>query len=76
MKEFATTYGTLFLSIITIIVAIGIPCYLTNRQNKIALFEKRYEVYKSFIDLESTAHSWKKAKAYILLYGDGISYNF
>ncbi len=53
MKEFIASYGILCTSIFTIIVAIGIPCYLATKQNKIALFEKRYEVYKSFIDLES-----------------------
>lgn len=53
MKEFIANYGTLCVSILTIIVAIAIPWYLANRQNKIDLFEKRFEVYLALISFTS-----------------------
>jgi len=45
-----------FISIIAVLIsliAIGISIYIANRQNKIGLFEKRYEVYKKYIELKT-----------------------
>ena len=41
---------TAVLTIITIIVAIGVPARIAQKQNKIALFEKRLSVYLEFVD--------------------------
>ena len=34
------------LSLVAVLAAIGIPAFIAHRQNKIALFEKRFEVLK------------------------------
>lgn len=36
----------IIISILSVIVAIYIPCKIADKQNKIALFEKRYELYQ------------------------------
>ncbi len=40
----------LLIMLLTAFIAIGIPWYLANRQNKIDLFEKRFEVYLALIN--------------------------
>lgn len=57
------------LSLVAVLAAIGIPAFIAHRQNKIALFEKRFEVLKMInkvkqfddalcpIDLDDGKHS-------------------
>lgn len=45
------------LSLIAIFAAIGIPAYVAHRQNKIALFDKRFEVYLLLQKIDTYYHS-------------------
>lgn len=45
------------LALITVVVAIGIPLYIANRQDKIALFEKRYKFFSALIKCSTFARS-------------------
>ena len=44
---------TLITSIVAIIVAIIIPVFIANKQNKIALFDKRFKSYEVFQKYDS-----------------------
>ena len=51
----------IILSTVTIlasVIAIVISLYVTSKQNKIALFEKRYEIYKDALDFFECAYSY------------------
>lgn len=43
---------TVILSIISVIVAICVPSYISYQQNKIALYDKRLEAYQQFLTLK------------------------
>lgn len=45
------------LSLVAIFAAIGIPAYIAHRQNKIALFDKRFEVYLLLQKIDTYYHS-------------------
>lgn len=45
------------LSLVAIFAAIGIPAYVAHRQNKIALFDKRFEVYLLLLKIDTYYHS-------------------
>lgn len=49
-----------FIALALSFVAIGISIYIAHRQNKIALFKERFEVYKNFIILQDTKLKMKK----------------
>ena len=48
------------MAIITSVIAIVISVYTAKRQNKIALFEKRYALYKRCLEFYSIALSYSK----------------
>lgn len=50
---------TILLAIIPILVAIAVPIWIANEQNKIALYEKRFECYQQ---LESLKAFWLSLK--------------
>ena len=45
--------GTVIISIVAVIVAIVIPIFIANKQNKIALFDKRFKSYEIFQKYDS-----------------------
>ncbi|MGL5614089.1 hypothetical protein, partial [Cetobacterium sp.] len=53
---------TLLVSVITVFIAIYIPNKIAERQNKISLFEKRYDVYVKTANIFELAKSIIKLK--------------
>jgi hypothetical protein len=45
------------LSLVAVFAAIGIPAFIAHRQNKIALFDRRFEVYLLLQKISSFHHS-------------------
>ena len=48
------------VAILTSIIAIGISLCVASKQNKIALFEKRYEIYRDALDFFECAYNYSK----------------
>ena len=51
-------YVQLVVSIAAVIFAIGVPYRIAREQNKIALLEKRTQIYIEFTELLKTTSSW------------------
>ena len=49
------------VAILTSIIAIGISLCVASKQNKIALFEKRYEIYSDALDFFECAYNYTRA---------------
>ena len=56
-------YVQLVVSIAAVFFAISIPCRIAKTQNKIALLEKRTQIYIEFTELLKTTISWPIALA-------------
>lgn len=74
--------GTLITSIIAIIVAIAIPIIIGHKQNKIALFDKRFKSYEIFQKYDSYLSLIKNNKdgsyidMFIVVFLDGNKNDF
>ena len=44
---------TIITTIVPILVAIAVPCLIARKQNKITLYEKRFECYQRLESLKS-----------------------
>lgn len=45
-------FASVILAVITALIAIFVPCFIAKRQNKIALFDKRFQKYQQFLALK------------------------
>ena len=74
--------GALITSIIAIIVTIAIPIIIAHKQNKIALFDKRFKLYEIFQKYDSYLSLIKNNKdgsyidMFIVVFLDGNKNDF
>ena len=58
-------FASVILAVITALIAIFVPCFIAKRQNKIALFDKRFQKYQQFLALKEFSEIIKNSRIFL-----------